>query len=115
LQYWILKRVALYTSGSRKHNSKGEKMNRKPAWFMALLVAALVVAACGPTMATPTPSGDQGAGTVPTAVAASPTTAQAQPTTEAVSPGDLPVSADDWHVLGPADAKVTMIEYSDFQ
>jgi protein-disulfide isomerase len=104
-------------------------MNRKTGWFVALLILALLVVACGPTMATPTTSDNPSGGETPTAASGSntpteapggtsPTVAPAQgqtPTAEAVSPGDLPVSADDWHVLGPADAKVTIIEYSDFQ
>ena len=102
-------------------------MIRKTGWFPALLILALLVAACGPTLVTPTPSGSSGEGQTPAAgqntstpgavAQVSPTTtpAQGSATAEAVSPGDLPVSGDDWHVLGPADAKVTIIEYSDFQ
>lgn len=104
-------------------------MNRRTGWFAALLIVALLVVACGPTMATPTTSDNPGGGQTPTAalgsntpteapVGDSPTVAPTQaqtPTVEAVSPGDLPVSADDWHVIGSPDAKVTIIEYSDFQ
>jgi hypothetical protein len=109
-------------------------MNRKQGWFLALLVmVALLVVACGPTMTTPTPASEAGSGgptTAPTSSQAtagqatagqataeeSPTAVQAEaPTAAAVSPSELPVSQEDWHVLGPADAAVTVIEYSDFQ
>ncbi|HSR29893.1 MAG TPA: hypothetical protein VLY63_04955 [Anaerolineae bacterium] len=89
-------------------------MSRKLGWFMLLVMLALLLAACGPEMDTPTP-GDEVAETSP-----SPTTA---PATEAVEvqpsasaeQKPLPVDADDWHVLGSPDAAVTIIEYSDFQ
>ncbi len=96
-------------------------MNRKNGGFIALLlVVALLAVACGPTMATPTPAGEVGSGPTTAATAPqaekSPTAASAQePTAETVPPSELPVSEEDWHVLGPADAVVTMIEYSDFQ
>jgi protein-disulfide isomerase len=99
-------------------------MNRKHGGFLVLLIVALLVMACGPTMATPTPPDATKSGGAPTAastapaavVEKSPTVApDTGPTAVSVSPGDLPVSSDDWHVLGPADAKVILIEYSDFQ
>jgi protein-disulfide isomerase len=76
-------------------------MKRKHSWLLGLLVVALLVAACGPDMATPTPAAkpDEGDGSQATAPAR----------------GELPVDADDWHVLGSPDAQVTIIEYSDFQ
>jgi protein-disulfide isomerase len=105
-------------------------MNRKRGWLAALSIVVLLVVACGPTMTTPTSPSSSDTGGTPTTASAAPTPSSAPaantptaaavaptqaPTAEAVSPGDLPVSADDWHVLGPADAKVTIIEYSDFQ
>ena len=86
-------------------------MNRKHIWLIALVVMALLVAACGPEMATPTPR-DQASTDAPPATAA-PAGETSEP--EPVSSGDLPVDADDWHVLGPADAAATIVEYSDFQ
>ena len=76
-------------------------MTRKLSWLLVLLVVTMLVAACGPDMATPTP-------------AAKPEEeVDAQPT--APAGGELPVDADDWHVLGSPDAPVTIVEYSDFQ
>jgi protein-disulfide isomerase len=88
-------------------------MKRKHSCFIALVVAVSLVAACGPTMSTPTPSG----GNEPVAAATkAPTTAAPtqvdKPTAKPVAP---PVDPNDWHVLGSPDAPVTMIEYSDFQ
>lgn len=76
-------------------------MTRKYSWLLVLLVVTMLVAACGPDMATPTP-------------AAKPEEeVEVQPT--APAGGELPVDADDWHALGSPDAPVTIIEYSDFQ
>jgi len=76
-------------------------MKRKYSWLLVLLVVTMLVAACGPDMATPTPAAkpEEEVETQPTAPAG----------------GELPVDADDWHVLGSPDAPVTIIEYSDFQ
>ncbi len=74
-------------------------MKTRYSWFLMLIVAAMLVAACGPGDATPAPSkepqglADQGA--TATEVA--------------------PVQDADWHILGSADAAVTIIEYTDFQ
>jgi protein-disulfide isomerase len=91
--------------------------------FIVLVIATMLVAACGPEMATPTPAdevaakpsspteeatGEAPAGETP---AASPTAAGEEPERA----GELPVDADDWHVLGSPDAPVTIVEYSDFQ
>jgi protein-disulfide isomerase len=85
-------------------------MKRTYGWLVVLVAAALLVAACGPEMATPTPG----------ATEASVSTAPAVPTqpvqlTQPASSTGLPVDPGDWHVLGSADAPVTVIEYSDFQ
>lgn len=74
-------------------------MIKRQSWLLGLLVVAMLLAACGPEMATPTPKPDGG----------SESQATARPTVE------LQVDADDWHLLGEPDAPVTMVEYSDFQ
>lgn len=76
-----------------------------------MAIVALLTAACGPQPATPTPKG--AAGTTPTAKAAASADAE---TTVAVplESSTLPVDPDDWHALGPEDAKVTIIEFSEF-
>ena len=93
-------------------------MRRKHGLFIVVVLAALLVAACGPEMATPTPAD------VVVAEPSSPTeapvgeTPASNPTSASEEPaaaGELPVDADDWHVLGSPDAPVTIIEYSDFQ
>jgi protein-disulfide isomerase len=86
-------------------------MTRKYSWLLVLLVLTMLVAACGPDMATPTPAAK------PEEEVDAPPTAPAEEGPKATAPtgGKLPVDADDWHVLGSADAPVTVIEYSDFQ
>ena len=75
-------------------------MTRKLNWLLALLVVTMLIAACGPDMATPTPGAkpEEEAETQPTA----PPAAESLPD-------------DDWRVRGSADAPVTIVEYSDFQ
>ena len=86
-------------------------MTRKTSWLLVLLLVSMLVAACGPEMATPTPAATpDGSGE---SQATTPAEESPEPTPPAVV--DLPVDADDWHVLGSPDAAVTMIEYSDFQ
>lgn len=96
--------------------SEGEKMRSRYVWFVVLVIAALLVAACGPQMATPVP--EEEAASTP----ASPSATEAAPATEESPSGETGSSAgytavdpDDWHVQGPADAPVTIIEYSDFE
>jgi protein-disulfide isomerase len=95
-------------------------MSRKHGWLLVLLVVALLIAACGPEMATPTARVASDTESSPTAAPAG-ETAEPEPSaseTEDVKPpasGELPVAADDWRVLGSPDAPITIIEYSDFQ
>ena len=86
-------------------------MTGKYSWLLVLLVVTMLVAACGPDMATPTPAAK------PEEEVEAPPTAPAEESPEATAPtgGELPVDADDWRVLGSPDAPVTIIEYSDFQ
>ncbi len=93
-------------------------MKQKHSWLLVLMVAALLVAACGPEMATPTP-GEKAASTpspTPATAGKTPTAAQGStPTATPMSVTDLPVDATDWRALGSPEAPVTLIEYSDFQ
>lgn len=85
-------------------------MSKRFGWFVFLAVLSLLVAACGPSLATPTPRGQEPVADSPTA-----TREESGPTATAVPAADLPVDTDDWRTLGFADAPVTLIEYSDFQ
>ncbi len=85
-------------------------MRRKHSWLLLLAVVALLVVACGPEMATPTPRVVGDTESSPTAAPAG-ETAESEPSAS----GDLPVDSNDWHVLGSSDAPVTIFEYSDFQ
>ena len=86
-------------------------MQKKASWLIVLVVLALLLAACGPEMTTPTPGADSATKTSlpPTESAGENPGSQPPPSEEA------PVDPNDWHVLGSPDAPVTMIEYSDFQ
>jgi protein-disulfide isomerase len=95
-------------------------MGKRFGWLVVLLVAALLVAACGPEMATPTPSTESAdtSPSAPVAEASSPATAEEAgetPESQSAAPAELPVDAEDWHVLGSPDAPVTIVDYSDFQ
>jgi protein-disulfide isomerase len=101
----------------RVHGLKGKRMARKHGWLIALVIAALLVAACGPEMATSTPAdmiGEGGATSTSAPVVKTPAGETVQPEPSSTV-GELPVDADDWHVLGSPDAPVTIIEYSDYQ
>ena len=89
-------------------------MSKRHGWTIIVALAALVallVAACGPEMATPTAGAPAGTPTSAAAVETAPTTSQG----EVLPPGDLPVDPNDWRTLGEPDAPVTIVEYSDFQ
>lgn len=98
-------------------------MSRKHGLFIVLVIATMLVAACGPEMATPTPADEvvaespspteaqAGEAPVGETPASNPTSADEEP----AESGELPVDDDDWHALGSPDAPVTIIEYSDFQ
>ena len=84
-------------------------MVRRHVWLLVLVVAALLVAACGPEMITPTAPTEAAVVVESTEVQEKGTTAEPEPT------ADVQVDEDDWRVLGSADAPVTIVEYSDFQ
>ena len=83
-------------------------MRLKHTWLAALVALALLVAACGPDMSTSTPGGQA------TASTQAPTQAATTAVTQSPTTGPV-VDPNDWRTLGSADAKVTLIEYSDFQ
>lgn len=104
-------------------------MRLRHGWLIVLVIAALLVVACGSEGVIPTPANKTDSGASPTSAPAqvgntptaaqvddTPTVAQVEETVEeTASLGDLPVDSDDWHVLGSPDAPVTIVEYSDFQ
>jgi protein-disulfide isomerase len=92
-------------------------MSRQFGWLVVLILLALVLAACGPEMATPTPVGEVESTSQSPSAAPAEETAGAEPnsTSPPAASADLPVDADDWHVLGSPDAAVTIVEYSDYQ
>lgn len=89
-------------------------MKQKHGWMIALAIVVLLVAACGPQPATPTPKAAAGASPTAKAATTPVATAQVTPTTVPLDLGKLPVDPNDWHALGPADALVTIVEYSEF-
>jgi hypothetical protein len=94
-------------------------MKKRYAWLVSLLVIAVLVAACGPQMATPTPEdvavvGDGPTEEAPTAAAQEDTPTATATEAQSEELGSL-VQSDDWHILGSADAPVTIVDFSDFQ
>ncbi len=87
-------------------------MKSRRIWFLVLVIAALLVAACGPEMATSLPSDE--ATSAPTSPSATEATEES-PSGAAGSGAGYEVDPDDWHVQGSAEAPVTIVEYSDFQ
>lgn len=87
-------------------------MKLRHAWLIALAIVALLVAACGPQPATPTPKAAAGAS--PTASASALPSAVPTAAVEPLDLSTLPVDPDDWRALGPADATVTIVEFSEF-
>jgi hypothetical protein len=86
-----------------------------------LVIVALLVVACGPQEGALTLS-DQATAeqSEPAAAAETPSAAaveevKEEPTESPASSAELPQDEGDWHVLGAADAPVTIVEYSDFQ
>jgi protein-disulfide isomerase len=84
-------------------------MYQRHVWLFVLVIAALLVAACGPEMITPTAPTEAAIVVESTEVEEEGATVDPEPT------ADVQVDEDDWRVLGSADAPVTIVEYSDFQ
>jgi protein-disulfide isomerase len=107
--------------GARVRSRPKQGMKKKYGWLMVSVVVLLLMAACGPQMATPTTSVKSGdTESTPTQVARQTevvSTAPAAETAEVQPPdySELPVDANDWRTLGSPDAPVTIVEYSDFQ
>jgi len=89
----------------------GETMNLKRIWLIALVVLALV-AACGPAITTPVPSGQA---TVSTQAPTKRRHCDQDTGGDQVASAAPTQDPNDWRTLGSADAKITLIEYSDFQ
>ena len=79
-------------------------MTRRHSWLLLLLVATMLLSACGPELVTPTARPEEATAPV-----------EGGEESTALTMIDMPVDPNDWHALGAPDAPVTMIEYSDFQ
>lgn len=86
-------------------------MQKKTTWVIVLVVLALLLAACGPEMTTPTPGADSATNPSPPPTESAGEDSGSQPPPS----GEVTADPNDWHVLGSPDAPVTMVEYSDFQ
>ena len=90
-------------------------MSYRHGWLIVVTLVALLLAACGPQMATPTAGVGAPTATSVAAAETAPVTSETAATEVAPPVGDLPVDPDNWRALGAPDAPVTIIEYSDFQ
>lgn len=91
-------------------------MRSRYIWFVVLVIAALLVAACGPEMATPLPR-EEAAPTPssPSATEAPSATEESLSEGAGSGAGSEVIDPDDWRAQGAVDAPVTIVEYSDFQ
>ena len=91
-------------------------MRPNSIWFLVLVIAALLVAACGPQMATSLPVEEASSTPASPSATEAPQATQESPSGGAGSgAGYEVVDPNDWHVQGTAEAPVTIVEYSDFQ
>jgi len=91
--------------------------------WLILVLAALIITACTPKTPAPTPTAVPPTAAPTTATSTDPTTVQSEDCQvtsifpEPKAPLNVTVprpSADDW-TIGPANARMVVIEYSDFQ
>jgi protein-disulfide isomerase len=91
-------------------------MKSSSVWCLVLVIGALLVAACGPQMATSQPGEEASSTPASLSATEAPPATQESPSEGAVSGSEYDVvDPDDWHVQGAAEAPVTIVEFSDFQ